>query len=222
MQWYVHKGLADFVEGDDSTIKLKFRHKNSDKVDGFLLFVSFALLLFFRLSPLRRNRVAPSCSAAPRIAASASCLSSRILFFGRLRTELSSRRGGVFESKPNSSVDNAQLDGGVDSFYAASKVNECVVCGERGHYLRYRIVPSCYRRFFPTHLKSHRSHDIVLVCLPCHEVCRAPGASSRIPPRFFVRSSIVTADFFPKTWRAALRDAEGSTVRRRDKARARS
>lgn len=42
----------------------------------------------------------------------------------------------------------------------------CVVCGEDGHYLRYRIVPSCYRKHFPAHLK------VVLVfyllkCLYC-------------------------------------------------------
>ncbi len=29
----------------------------------------------------------------------------------------------------------------------------CVVCGEGSHYLRYRVVPSCYRRHFPSHLK---------------------------------------------------------------------
>lgn len=34
---------------------------------------------------------------------------------------------------------------------------------------RYRIVPSCYRRSFPPHLKSHRSHDIVLLCVDCHQ-----------------------------------------------------
>ncbi len=45
MQWYVHKGLADFVEGDDSTIKLKFRHKNSDKVDEYFCSL-FHMFLF--------------------------------------------------------------------------------------------------------------------------------------------------------------------------------
>eukprot|EP00873_Tetraselmis_striata_P010402 jgi/Tetstr1/430666/TSEL_020459.t1 len=57
-------------------------------------------------------------------------------------------------------------------FYATSKSNQCVVCGEAGHYLRYRVVPSCYRRHFPLHLKSHRSHDIVLVCISCHEAAQ--------------------------------------------------
>lgn len=31
------------------------------------------------------------------------------------------------------------------------------------------------RRFFPIHLKSHRSHDVVLVCLACHQVAHKVG-----------------------------------------------
>jgi hypothetical protein len=31
-----------------------------------------------------------------------------------------------------------------------------------------RIVPDCYRKHFPTYMKSHRSHDIVLPCMDCH------------------------------------------------------
>ncbi|XP_076956320.1 protein RRP6-like 3 [Bidens hawaiensis] len=56
-----------------------------------------------------------------------------------------------------------------NDFYVQSKKNICVGCGEGNHYLRYRIIPSCYRIHFPEHLKSHRSHDIVLVCVDCHE-----------------------------------------------------
>ncbi|KAI3948837.1 hypothetical protein MKX01_022251 [Papaver californicum] len=44
---------------------------------------------------------------------------------------------------------------------------------QRKHYLRYRIIPSCYRVHFPEHLKSHRSHDIVLVCVDCHEIAHS-------------------------------------------------
>lgn len=32
-----------------------------------------------------------------------------------------------------------------------------------------QVVPACYRRHFPKHLKSHRSHDIVLLCIDCHQ-----------------------------------------------------
>ncbi|KAJ8763807.1 hypothetical protein K2173_003589 [Erythroxylum novogranatense] len=58
-------------------------------------------------------------------------------------------------------------------FYIQSKKNICVGCGEGSHYLRYRIIPSCYRMHFPEHLKSHRSHDIVLLCVDCHEIAHA-------------------------------------------------
>lgn len=57
-----------------------------------------------------------------------------------------------------------------NDFYIQSKSNRCVGCGESSHYLRYRIIPSCYKQHFPDHLKSHRSHDIVLLCVNCHEI----------------------------------------------------
>ncbi|KAL2476769.1 Polynucleotidyl transferase [Abeliophyllum distichum] len=60
-----------------------------------------------------------------------------------------------------------------NDFYIQSKKNICVSCGEGNHYLRYRIIPSCYRVYFPEHLKSHRSHDIVLLCVDCHEIAHA-------------------------------------------------
>ncbi|KAM7271020.1 hypothetical protein ACFE04_030234 [Oxalis oulophora] len=60
-----------------------------------------------------------------------------------------------------------------NDFYIQSKKNICVGCGEGKHYLRYRIIPSCYRVHFPEHLKSHRSHDIVLLCVDCHEIAHA-------------------------------------------------
>ncbi|XP_034701394.1 protein RRP6-like 3 isoform X3 [Vitis riparia] len=60
-----------------------------------------------------------------------------------------------------------------NDFYVQSKKNICVGCGEKNHYLRYRIIPSCYRMHFPEHLKSHRSHDIVLLCVDCHEVAHS-------------------------------------------------
>uniref|UniRef100_A0A7N0TFL9 HRDC domain-containing protein n=1 Tax=Kalanchoe fedtschenkoi TaxID=63787 RepID=A0A7N0TFL9_KALFE len=60
-----------------------------------------------------------------------------------------------------------------NDFYIQTKKNICVGCGEQNHYLRYRIIPSCYRIHFPEHLKSHRSHDIVLLCVDCHEIAHA-------------------------------------------------
>lgn len=58
---------------------------------------------------------------------------------------------------------------GTHEFYAQSRVNRCVSCGEEDHYLRYKVVPACYRRNFPVELKSHRSHDVVLLCMDCHQ-----------------------------------------------------
>lgn len=60
-----------------------------------------------------------------------------------------------------------------NDFYIQSKRNICVGCSEGNHYLRYRIIPSCYRIHFPEHLKSHRSHDIVLLCVDYHEIAHA-------------------------------------------------
>ena len=61
---------------------------------------------------------------------------------------------------------------GSHDFYVQSRVNCCVSCGEEGHYLRYKIVPACYRKHFPIPLKSHRSHDVVLLCIDCHHIAQ--------------------------------------------------
>lgn len=89
-----------------------------------------------------------------------------------------------------------------NDFYIQSKKNICVGCGEGNHYLRYRIIPSCYRIHFPEHLKSHRSHDIVLLCVDCHEVAHAAAEKHKrdlaaefgIP--LFVRRVVDTKEAF--------------------------
>ena len=53
----------------------------------------------------------------------------------------------------------------------ADKENRCCVCGKLGDYLRHHVVPHCYRALFPVHMKSHLSHDIVLLCQQCHVQC---------------------------------------------------
>ena len=58
------------------------------------------------------------------------------------------------------------------AFYCEKKANRCVSCGE-SRYLRYRVIPSCYRKSFPVEFKSHRSHDIVLLCVNCHEIANS-------------------------------------------------
>lgn len=54
-------------------------------------------------------------------------------------------------------------------FYTMDRSNQCVVCGNQEKYLKYHIVPLLYRQHFPHSFKSHRSHDVVLLCLECHD-----------------------------------------------------
>ncbi|GLC42735.1 hypothetical protein PLESTB_001132900 [Pleodorina starrii] len=58
-----------------------------------------------------------------------------------------------------------------DEYYLSDKENRCCVCGAGGEYLRHSVVPHCYRQHFPPAMKSHLSHDIVLMCPPCHKAC---------------------------------------------------
>eukprot|EP00241_Pyramimonas_parkeae_P015316 CAMPEP_0114285810 /NCGR_PEP_ID=MMETSP0059-20121206/5405_1 /TAXON_ID=36894 /ORGANISM="Pyramimonas parkeae, Strain CCMP726" /LENGTH=555 /DNA_ID=CAMNT_0001406773 /DNA_START=243 /DNA_END=1910 /DNA_ORIENTATION=+ len=56
-----------------------------------------------------------------------------------------------------------------DQYYLSDKSNICCVCGHKGKYLRHSVVPPCYRQHFPEEMKSHLSHDIVLVCVECKQ-----------------------------------------------------
>lgn len=47
--------------------------------------------------------------------------------------------------------------------------NRCVNCGEGDKINRHHVVPYCYRKFFTTKLKSHNSHDVLLMCPDCHD-----------------------------------------------------
>ncbi|XP_035465688.2 exonuclease 3'-5' domain-containing protein 2 isoform X1 [Scophthalmus maximus] len=53
-------------------------------------------------------------------------------------------------------------------YYLTAKENLCVVCGKEDSYIRKNIVPHEYRRHFPTEMKDHNSHDILLLCTSCH------------------------------------------------------
>ncbi|XP_029943040.1 exonuclease 3'-5' domain-containing protein 2 [Salarias fasciatus] len=53
-------------------------------------------------------------------------------------------------------------------YYLTAKENLCVVCGKVDSYIRKNIVPHEYRRHFPTEMKDHNSHDILLLCTACH------------------------------------------------------
>lgn len=47
--------------------------------------------------------------------------------------------------------------------------NMCVVCGTEEFLTRHHVVPICYRRFFPVEKKSHNFHDVLSLCVDCHE-----------------------------------------------------
>jgi hypothetical protein len=56
-----------------------------------------------------------------------------------------------------------------DHFYTVERENICVSCGKDKDYSRFHVIPTLYRQHFPDELKSHRSHDIVILCFTCHE-----------------------------------------------------
>ncbi|KAL2099300.1 hypothetical protein ACEWY4_005780 [Coilia grayii] len=55
-------------------------------------------------------------------------------------------------------------------YYLTAKQNLCVVCGKADSYIRKKIVPHEYRRYFPAEIKDHNCHDILLLCTACHAV----------------------------------------------------
>jgi len=54
-----------------------------------------------------------------------------------------------------------------NKFYLEKKQNVCVGCGTKKDIVRYHVVPLYYRKYFPEFLRSHCSHDIVLLCIKC-------------------------------------------------------
>jgi len=55
-------------------------------------------------------------------------------------------------------------------YYLSTKNNCCVVCSKDDSYCRKYIVPHEYRRHFPKIMRNHQSHDILLMCIPCHQL----------------------------------------------------
>ncbi len=46
--------------------------------------------------------------------------------------------------------------------------NICVVCGTNSDLTKHHVVPKCYRSHFPEEFKTHKFHDVLIMCLPCH------------------------------------------------------
>jgi hypothetical protein len=55
-------------------------------------------------------------------------------------------------------------------YYLCEKENKCVVCGKDHDLIRKNIVPHEYRKYFPSVMKDKTSHDIVLLCIHCHQL----------------------------------------------------
>lgn len=55
-------------------------------------------------------------------------------------------------------------------YYTQNKDNLCVVCNSRQSLVRKNVVPHEYRKYFPEIMKNHISHDILLLCLRCHQI----------------------------------------------------
>jgi len=70
---------------------------------------------------------------------------------------------------PNGRANRNPTDIENDKYYADSRKNVCVVCGSEENLRRYHVVPVIYRQEFPEKYKSHRSHDVVLLCFACQE-----------------------------------------------------
>ncbi len=47
--------------------------------------------------------------------------------------------------------------------------NKCVKCGGEEELTRHHVVPHCYRRHFPEEYKTHNHHDVVALCIDCHD-----------------------------------------------------
>ena len=75
----------------------------------------------------------------------------------------------IFEPNARGCVDENMKS---SNFYIESRTNCCVICGNTKNYLRFHVIPILYRSCFPENLKSHKSHDVVLLCLECHERAR--------------------------------------------------
>ena len=59
-------------------------------------------------------------------------------------------------------------DGKFEEYCKVEMKTQCVVCSNNKKLNKFHVIPSEFRKFFPLHMKSHASHDVVLICKPCH------------------------------------------------------
>ena len=59
-------------------------------------------------------------------------------------------------------------DGADHPYTTAEKENICVVCGSKEDITRHHVVPRCFRKHFPIERKEHAIHDVLILCIKCH------------------------------------------------------
>lgn len=84
-------------------------------------------------------------------------------------------RGIVIEEEPVFTVrlnfePAGRSVGEVGEYYKCVRENRCVVCGKTQELLRKHVVPTEYRKFLPGFMKSKTSHDVLLMCVHCHQI----------------------------------------------------
>lgn len=84
-----------------------------------------------------------------------------------------------FTVRLNFEPSNRSTKDSINQYYREVKVNRCAVCGEPENYVRKNIVPREYRRYFPESMKSHSSHDVLLLCSLCHQRSNASDMRMR-------------------------------------------
>jgi hypothetical protein len=58
-----------------------------------------------------------------------------------------------------------------NKYYEDGLEYKCVVCGADEKLVRHNVIPHSMKKFFHVDVKSHSSHDVLLMCVPCHTVC---------------------------------------------------
>ena len=61
--------------------------------------------------------------------------------------------------------------GNDSEFYLSKKDNICVGCGGVEELTKHHVVPYLFRKFYPDNIKGRSSHDVVLLCVSCHQKC---------------------------------------------------
>lgn len=86
---------------------------------------------------------------------------------------------------------SGRVQGPSAEYYTLEKQNQCVSCGRKDSYVRKKVVPHEYRRYFPDCMKKHQSHDVLLLCAPCHAQSNIADLSLRMELAQLCKAPIV-------------------------------